>query len=96
MNNLKAKWLNWFKWGMGLDLGGHTAKEIIKIAKTLDYNHYVTQAGDLDCHAALKDCIKIIDYSNNASQKRVSKGYRKTYHRQRTDKGFFNVITRRK
>ena len=96
MNNLNEKWLNWCKWGLGLDLGGHTAKEIIKIAKTLDYNHYVTQAGDLDCHAALKDCIKIIDYSNNASQKRVSKGYRKTYHRQRTDKGFFNVITRRK
>ena len=96
MNNLKEKWLNWFKWGMGLDLGGYTAKEIIKIAETLDFNSYITQVGDLDCHAVLKDCIKIMDYSKNASQKKISKGYRKTYHRQRTDKGFFNVITRRK
>ena len=96
MNNLKEKWLNWFKWGMGLDLGGYTAKEIIKIAETLDFNSYITQAGDLDCHAVLKDCIKIMDYPKNASQKKIRKGSRKTYHRQSTNKRYLNDITRSK
>ena len=70
--------------------------QIIKVAQKIDFTDYVFPSGDLDKHAVLRQCIQIIDRRENRNKRRrIGKGYRETSHPQRTDKGFFNIVTKR-
>ena len=96
MDVLKEQWLRWFRNGSGLDLGGYTVKQILHTANTLDFKDYLLPSGDMDKHAALKHCIQIQDFTHKPKKgRRIGKGYRNTNHPQRSDKGFFNITTRR-
>lgn len=90
-----SKWLRWYHLGMGVDSGGVDPMIIVETAKTLDFNQYISDSGFVDNYAVLHDCILINKPQKQRRFQRKCKDEYMSYASQRTDKGFFNVTTRR-
>lgn len=93
MNELLIKWLQWYRKGLGADSKGVDPDVIIATAKSLNLKEYQIEGEDWR-HVVLRECIRR-NKTTKRRQQRKSKEEYKSYATQRTDKGFFNIVTKR-
>ena len=95
MDDLLLEWLRWYHGGMGVDSRGVEPQIIIDTVKTLDLTQFTNDVDDWH-YSVLYECIRQNKPPKRHRHSKTGKEFTKTYGTQRTDKGFFNIIIRRK